>query len=55
MSLSPPFFALHRGDRIAIVMTTSSGLLRFRAARPPAGEGVRCETSCLTRSIVVER
>lgn len=50
MSLKPPFFALHIGDRIAIVMTTSSGDLRKSASRPLDAPGMRCETTCLTRS-----
>ena len=40
-SLNPPFFALHNGDRIAIVMTTSSGDLRSNASRPLAAPGAR--------------
>lgn len=41
VSLNPPFFALHNGDRIAIVMTTSSGDLRSSASRPFTAPGVR--------------
>ncbi len=41
VSFSPPFFALHRGDRMAIVMTTSSGDLRSRASRPLLAPGVK--------------
>ena len=46
--LNPPFFALQRGERIAIVMTTSSEFLRSRAASPL---DLKCPTSCLARSM----
>ena len=48
-SLNPPFFALVRGDRIAMVMTTSSGCFACNAATEDPG--VRWDTICLTRSI----
>ena len=48
-SLKPPFFALHSGDRMAMVMTTSFGALRSNAAKP---EGLaKCAASCFTRSM----
>ena len=50
MSLNPPFFALHIGERIAMVMTTSSGDWRSNASRPLRAPGVKCETTCLIRS-----
>lgn len=53
VSFKPPFFALHIGVRTARVMTTSSGLFAWMASSPLAEPGVRCETSCLTLSMVV--
>lgn len=50
--MNPPPFALHMGERIAIVMTTSSGLLRSRAATP-LDEPDMWDISCLTRSIAM--
>lgn len=50
-SLKPPFFALHRGDRMAMVMTTSSACFACRAAGP-VEEPDKCDASCLILSIV---
>lgn len=50
--MNPPPFALHMGERIAIVMTTSSGLLRSKAAMP-LDEPDMWDTNCLTRSIAM--
>lgn len=50
--MNPPPFALHMGERIAIVITTSSGLLRSRAATP-LEEPDMWDISCLTRSIAM--
>lgn len=41
MSLNPPFFDLHIGERRAMVITTSSGDLRSSASTPVVDDPVR--------------
>lgn len=49
VSFRAPFLALVNGERMAIVMTTSSGCFCSKAVKPVAGALVRCEESCLRR------
>jgi hypothetical protein len=49
VSFRAPFLALVNGERIAIVITTSSGCFCSKAVKPVAGALVRCEESCLRR------